>query len=90
MVQMFGVVQRRRRLGFSLESAERLRVMRHIIGQEFERDETTEVGVFRPCRPHPSRRRQASRRSGSARWSARSWAEMVGPESGQVNECLEA
>ena len=40
------VVQCRGSLGFALEAAQSLRVLRYIIGQEFESDEATEVGIL--------------------------------------------
>src|SRR5207245_3492478 len=42
----------------------------------------------RPCRRHPSRRHPASQQCGSARWSARSCADMLGVKVVQVNAKL--
>src|SRR5579863_5219178 len=41
-----GVVQRRRGLGFALETAESLRVVGEVIGQEFQGNVTAELEVF--------------------------------------------
>ena len=40
------MIQRRGSLGFALEAAQRLRVLRNIVGQEFESDKATEVGIL--------------------------------------------
>src|SRR5579863_663615 len=50
-----GMIQRRGRLGFALEAAESLRVVRYVVGQEFESNKATEIDVL--CfvnNPHPS------------------------------------
>jgi hypothetical protein len=41
-----GMVQGRRSSSFTSKSFERLRVMIHIFGQEFQGDEATKLGVF--------------------------------------------
>src|ERR1700746_2263728 len=40
------VVQRRGSFGFALEAAQSLRVLGHIVGQEFKSDKAAEVGVL--------------------------------------------
>ena len=40
------MIQRGRGLGFPLETSQSLRVARHFIGQEFQRDEAVQPGVF--------------------------------------------
>jgi len=40
------VVQCRGSLGLALEAAERLRVLRHVVGKELERDKATKFGVL--------------------------------------------
>ena len=40
------VIQRRRRLGFSLEAGQGLRVSGYIIGQKLERNETVETSIL--------------------------------------------
>ncbi len=39
-----GMVEGRGGLAFALEAAERLRVVRHIVGQEFQGDKAAKVG----------------------------------------------
>src|SRR5882762_11521382 len=50
------------------------------------RQRTGRGGCPRPCTPLPYRRRPASRRCGSARWSCRSCASMLWRKCRQVNE----
>jgi hypothetical protein len=41
-----GMVQRRGSFGFTLEAAERLRILRYIVRKELQGDETTKIGVL--------------------------------------------
>ncbi len=41
-----GVVQSRGSLGFALEAGQRLRISGHVVGKEFEGDETAEFQIF--------------------------------------------
>ena len=67
-----GMVQRGGGLRLALEAARGLRVFGDVVGQKLQGDKAVERQCPRPCRPHPSRRRRASRRCGSARWFGRS------------------
>ena len=46
MVQMFGMIEGRGGLRFTLEAAEGLRVAGDFVGQEFQGDKTMQAGVF--------------------------------------------
>ena len=47
MVQMFGMIQGRGGLRLPLKTRQGLRILRHIIRQELERDKAVQVDVFR-------------------------------------------
>ena len=68
------------------ETFERLRVLRYIVGQELQGDETTEFACPRLCRPHPYHRRRAFLQCGSEIWSGRSLARILRLRNRQVNE----
>jgi len=75
-----------RRLSLALETPERLRIASYFIGEEFESDEASEASVFRfinhPHAPAPKSFNDAVVRN----CLADHWAEILGPESRQVNE----
>ena len=67
------MVQGRSGLSLALEAGQCLRVLRDFVRQKLQGDKTVQPSCPRPCRRHPSRRRRASRRCGSARSFGRSW-----------------
>ena len=82
-----GMVQRGSGAGFAAKTFESLRVLRNVVGKEFEGDKATEARCLRPCKQRPSRRRPVFRRCDSARWFGRSCGRaMVGGMVRQVNE----
>ena len=67
-----GVIQSGCSLGFALETGEGLRVSGDFAGAETSGRRSVAVGCLRLYKPRPSPHRPASRRFGSARWSAQS------------------
>lgn len=72
------MIQRGRSLRFALEAGERLLLFSNVIRQELQRPQSDAASRPRPCTPHPSHRRLACRRSGSARWFDRSRGQVHG------------
>ena len=68
-----GMVERGSRLGLAPKALQRLAVLGHVFGKEFQGDEAIAAGCLRPCKRHPCRRHPASRQCGSARWFGRSF-----------------